>query len=79
MARVCIFTGKRPRVAHAVSHSNIKNKRRQLPNLQKRRLWWEEGKCFVTVRLSMRALRTIDRKGLGVYAREQGIDLAQYA
>lgn len=79
MARVCIFTGKRPRVANAVSHSNIKTKRRQLPNLQRRRLWWEEGKCFVTIRLSMRALRTIDRKGLGNYAREVGVDLTQFA
>ncbi len=78
MARVCIFTGKRPRVANTVSHSNMKTKSRQLPNLQKRRLWWLEGKRFVTIRISMRALRTIDRKGLGVYAREVGVDLEQY-
>ena len=44
MARICDLTGKRPNVAHRVSHSNIKTKRRQLPNLQVKRIWWEEEK-----------------------------------
>jgi len=78
MARKCLFTGKRPNVANAVSHSNIKTKKRQLPNLQRRRLWWEEGERYVRIRLSTRALRTIDKKGLQRYADEAGIDLSRY-
>lgn len=78
MARKCMFTGKRPNVANKVSHSNRKSKKRQLPNLQYRRLWWDEGGRFVRVRLSTRALRTIARKGLGPFAAEAGIDLSQY-
>ncbi len=78
MARVCTFTGKRPNVANKVSHSNRKTKKRQLPNLHKKRLWWPEGGCFVTIKLSTAALRTIDKKGLDAYARERGIDLRQF-
>ena len=78
MARICIFTGKRPSVAHTVSHSNIKTKRRQLPNLQFKRLWWEKESRFVRVRLSTEALRSIARKGLDVYAAECGVDLSAY-
>lgn len=78
MARKCMFTGKRPNVANKVSHSNRKAKKRQLPNLQHRRLWWEEGSCYVRLRLSTRALRTIDKKGLGSYAEERGVDLNRY-
>lgn len=78
MARKCVFTGKRPNVANNRSHSNIKTKRRQLPNLQHRKLWWEEGSAFVSVRLSTRAMRTIDRKGLQAFAEESGLDLSQY-
>ena len=78
MARKCTFTGKRPNVANRVSHSNIKTKKRQLPNLQYRNLWWAEGERFVRVRLSTRALRTIDKKGLGTYAREVGLDLSNF-
>ncbi len=77
MSRKCSFTGKRPNVANHVSHSNIKTKKRQLPNLHWRRLWWEEGNRFVRVRLSTRAMRTIDRKGLGVFAAESGLDLGK--
>lgn len=79
MARKCAFTGKRPNVANKVSHSNRKAKKRQLPNLQYKRLWWSEGDTFVRVRLSTTAIRVIDKKGLDIYAVESGIDLTQYA
>jgi large subunit ribosomal protein L28 len=78
MARICTFTGKRPTISNKVSHSNIKTKRRQLPNLQWKKLWWEEGNRFVRVRLTTTALRTIAKVGLGAYAKETGVDLSQF-
>lgn len=78
MSRTCMLTGKRPNVANQVSHSNIKTKKRQFPNLQKRRLWWEEGNCFVTIRISTGALRTLRTKTLGQFAAEAGLDLSQH-
>ncbi|MDP4151254.1 MAG: 50S ribosomal protein L28, partial [Bacteroidota bacterium] len=39
MARVCQITGKSPVSGHSVSHSNIKTKRRFLPNLQTKRFF----------------------------------------
>ena len=79
MARKCTFTGKRPNVANKVSHSNRKSKKRQLPNLQTRRLWWAEGGRWVRVKLSTRAMRTIDKKGLHNFANQCGVDLEKYA
>lgn len=76
MARKCIFTGKKPNVGNKVSHSHRKSKKRQLPNLQHKRLWWAEGERFVRVRISVRAMRTIDRKGLQAFAEEVGLNLA---
>lgn len=78
MARKCVLTGKRPNVANKVSHSNIKTKKRQLPNLQKRRFWWAEGDRFVVLKVSTRAIRTIDKKGLQAFATEQGVDLSAF-
>lgn len=78
MARKCVFTGKRPNVANKVSHSNRKTKKRQLPNLQYKRLWWEEGARFVRIRLSTSAMRTLNRKGLQAYADEVGLDLSAF-
>jgi large subunit ribosomal protein L28 len=78
MARVCTFTGKRPNVANKVSHSNRKSKKRQLPNLHKKRLWWAEGDRFVTIKLSSAALRTVDKKGLQAFANEVGLDLNRF-
>lgn len=66
MARVCQVTGKRPMVGNNVSHSNIKTKRRFLPNLQYRRFWVESENRWVRLRVSNAALRLIDKKGIDV-------------
>ena len=64
MARVCQVTGKKPIVGNSVSHSNIKTKRRFLPNLQKIRFFFAEEDRWVTIKLSTDALRTINKNGL---------------
>lgn len=75
MSRRCDLSGKGVQVGHRVSHSNIKTKRRLLPNLQKKRLWSVELKRFVTLRVSTAAMRTIDKIGLEAYARKLGVKL----
>jgi large subunit ribosomal protein L28 len=64
MARVCQVTGKGPMVGHHVSHANNKTKRRFLPNLQARRFWLESEKRWVSLRISGKGLRTIDKHGI---------------
>ena len=64
MAKVCQITGKRVLMGNRVSHANNKTRHRFLPNLQYRRLWVESEKRWVNLRLSMKALRTIDKKGI---------------
>jgi large subunit ribosomal protein L28 len=64
MARVCQVTGKRPITGNKVSHSNIKTKRRFLPNLQTKRLFLAEEDKWVTLKLSSDAIRTINKNGL---------------
>jgi large subunit ribosomal protein L28 len=64
MAKVCVVTGKKPMSGHNVSHSNRKTKRRFLPNLQTRRFWVDSLKKWVTLRVSTKAMRTIDKNGI---------------
>lgn len=71
------ITGTRRKIAHQVSHSNIKTKRWQLPNLQERRLFVPELGRFVRITVSTRDLRTIDRLGITVYAAQHGLDLSR--
>ncbi len=73
MSRVCQITGKRPLVGNHVSHANNRVKRRQLPNLQKKRIYIPEEKRFVTVRISTSALRTISKRGARVVLQEAGL------
>ncbi len=62
MARRCIVTGKGVQVGHHVSHSNIKTKRRFLPNLQRISVL-SDTIGPVRMRLSAAAIRTIEHKG----------------
>lgn len=64
MARVCQVTGKKPIGGHYVSHSNIKTKRRFLPNLQTKRFFLAEEDKWITLKLSTEGIRTINKKGL---------------
>ena len=64
MSRVCQVTGKAPQTGHRVSHSNIKSKRRFLPNLHYRRFWVESENRWVKLRVSTKGLRIIDKKGI---------------
>ena len=76
MSRVCEVTGKRPVVGNRVSHANNKKRRRFLPNLHTQRFWLEGEKRWVSLRLSTRGLRTIEKNGLDAVVaklRAQGI------
>jgi large subunit ribosomal protein L28 len=64
MARVCQVTGKTPIVGNKVSHSNIKTKRRFLPNLQKKKFYLVEEDKWITLKLTTDAMRTINKNGL---------------
>jgi large subunit ribosomal protein L28 len=77
MARRCQLTGKGPLVGNRVSHSHRKTKRRQLPNLQKKRLYIPELDRWVSVRLSTRALRTVNKKGLLRFLKDEGLSLKE--
>jgi large subunit ribosomal protein L28 len=63
MSRRCELTGVGPMVGNNVSHSNIKTKRRFLPNLQPVTLQSEAlGQSF-SLRITNAALRTLDFRG----------------
>ena len=69
------LTGTGKLKGHKVSHSNIKTKRWQNPNLQERRVFVPELKRFIRLRLSTREIRTLDKLGLVAFAKKLGIDI----
>lgn len=66
MSRICQLTGKRPITGNNVSHSKRRTKRRFLPNLQVKRFYVPETEQWISLKLSSKALRNINK--LGVYA-----------
>lgn len=69
------ITGKRKLLAQNVSHSNIKTKRWQNVNVQAKRLWVPELGRYVSLKVTTRDLRTIDKVGLVEYAKRHNFTL----
>ena len=63
MSRECELTGTKPMVGHIVSHSQIKTKRRYLPNLVQVTLHSEALNQDFKMRIAAKALRTVDKLG----------------
>ena len=76
MSRKCDITGKRPLTGYNVSHAHNKTKKRQLPNLQKKRIYVPELGKSIRIRVSTSALRSIDKIGLRAFLRKNGLSLS---
>lgn len=63
MAKRCQLTGVEPQFGHRVSHANNRSNRKFLPNLQWKRIWIPELQRWVRLRVSVRALKALDKKG----------------
>lgn len=75
MGRKCQLTGKKANNAFAVSHSHRRTKRLQEANLQTKRIWWAEGNRWVKLKLSTKALKTLNNQSLQALAKAAGLNL----
>ncbi|HMW39438.1 MAG: 50S ribosomal protein L28 [Saprospiraceae bacterium] len=70
MSKVCDLTGTRPLYGNKVSHSNRKTRRRFNPNLQKKTFFIPETNEWIEMKVSAKAIRTINKLGLYDYMRK---------
>lgn len=73
--KVCDLTGKKRNKANSVCFSNKKSRKWQEPNLQNKKVFWEEGQRWVRLRICTKAIKTLEKNGLAAMAAEAGIDL----
>ncbi|MCP3854897.1 MAG: 50S ribosomal protein L28 [Actinomycetia bacterium] len=64
MSMICQVTGRRPSFGNNVSHSQRKTRRRWNPNIQRQRFWVESEKRWVTLTVSARGIKTINKRGI---------------
>ena len=75
MSRTCKLTGKKPLRGNRVSKSNNRTNRFQYPNLQKKKLFIPELNKSITIKLSVKAMKIVDKLGLMTYLKKQGLSL----
>ncbi len=75
MSRRCKLTGKGPLSGNNVSFSQKKTRRRFLPNLQTKKVYIPELDRTVRIKMSARAIRTVDKIGLMAYLKKQNLAL----
>ncbi|CAL6442235.1 unnamed protein product [Bathycoccus prasinos] len=77
--RKCMLTGKRANNGYTVSFSHIRNKKLQQANLQYKRVYWPEQKRYIRLRISTKAIKTLNKVGLEKMAKDAGLDLMSLA
>ena len=77
MSRVCQLSGKKPTFGNNVSFSKRRTNRRWIPNVHDKRVYVPALGKSLRLRISTHAMRTIDKKGIEAYLRDQGISLRQ--
>lgn len=64
MSRICQVTGAKPGFGHRISHSHRRTKRRWNVNVQNKRYWVPSLNRWVTLTVSAKGMKTIDRRGI---------------
>tara|TARA_Y100001949_G_C15895502_1_gene290143 strand:+ start:598 stop:834 length:237 start_codon:yes stop_codon:yes gene_type:complete len=64
MSKICQVTGKRALKGNNVSHAKNRTKRVFQPNIHKHKFWIESEKRFITLNVSAKGMRIIDKKGI---------------
>ncbi|MGC4933936.1 50S ribosomal protein L28 [Gordonia sp. DT30] len=64
MSARCQVTGATPGFGKAVSHSHKRTNRRWNPNIQRHRFYLADEDRYITLRVSARGIKTIDRRGI---------------
>jgi large subunit ribosomal protein L28 len=70
MARRCQLTGAVGRSGNNISHSHRRTKRRFEVNVQTKRYWVPSEQRHVTLTVSAKAIKTIDRRGIDAVVKE---------
>ena len=70
MSKVCEISGKKPMSGNNVSHANNRTKRRFFPNLHTHKFWVESENRFVSLKVSAKGMRIIDKKGISQVLKE---------
>ena len=70
MSKVCQVTGKMPQSGNHVSHANNRVKRKFMPNLHTHRFWVESENRFVSLKVSAKGMRIIDKKGISTLLKD---------
>ena len=64
MSKICFVTGKKVLFGNNVSHSRRRTKRKFLPNLHRLRFWVSSKNKFVSLKVSVKGLRIINKIGI---------------
>ena len=64
MSRKCSICDKGPQYGNRVSHAHNQTRHRWLPNLQRKRFWVPSENRWVTLTVSAKGNKTINRKGI---------------
>nr|QCI05185.1 ribosomal protein L28 [Centroceras clavulatum] len=59
MSKICEVSGKKANNGYSISHSHVKTKKKQNVNLQIKKIWSVDKKCWIKIKISTKSLKTL--------------------
>lgn len=70
MSKVCQITGRKRMIGNNVAHSKLRTKRDFALNLKTKRFWSEAEQRWITLRVTCKGMRIIEKNGLDAALRD---------
>ena len=70
MSKVCQITGRKRMIGNNVAHSKLRTKRDFSLNLKTKKFWSEAEQRFITLKVTTKGMRTIEKNGLDATLRK---------
>lgn len=64
MSGICMVTGRKTMFGKSISHSHVRTSRQFRPNIQRKRFYVPSEKRFVTLTISTKGIKVIDKRGI---------------
>ena len=70
MSKVCQITGRKRMIGNNVAHSKLRTKRDFALNLKTKKFWSESEQRFITLKVTTKGMRIIEKNGLDATLKE---------
>nr|ARW63702.1 ribosomal protein L28 [Chondria sp. (in: red algae)] len=61
MSKICVVSGRKKNNGYKISHSHVRNKKKQEINLHYKKVWSQKKQCWIKLRISTKVIKSLHK------------------